>query len=259
MRRNSAKKRLVFRKSCGALGTKCVKSNNMKNSSSNGNGAPRVRIRNILVPVDCSECSLAGLRYAIEFAKKIGARLIVLQVVDLGPQLMTEGCGVYPLVALQGGSRACFETADARVSASRQFRIGSFEDCGDCGILPGRNLSRGGGAEDRPHHYVDAWPHRSEACTHRQRCGTRAATCAVCGARGSIASARACSERDETPRVQGSEAKPAREQLPEAVATRRGRKPIAQACYIAAYNAQLILAGISSRFRSFWNLASRPQ
>jgi len=69
----------------------------MKNSSSNRNGAPQVRIKNILVPVDCSECSLAGLRYAMEFAKKVGGRLIVLHVVDLGPQLMTEGCGVYHL------------------------------------------------------------------------------------------------------------------------------------------------------------------
>jgi nucleotide-binding universal stress UspA family protein len=74
-----------------------MKPDNMKNSSSNGNGAPRVRIKNILVPVDCSKCSLAGLHYAIEFAKKVAGRLIVLHVVDLGPQLMTEGCGVYHL------------------------------------------------------------------------------------------------------------------------------------------------------------------
>jgi nucleotide-binding universal stress UspA family protein len=69
----------------------------MKNPSSNRNRAPRPRIKNILVPVDCSKCSLAGLRYAIEFAKEVAARLIVLHVVDLGPQLMTEGCGVYHL------------------------------------------------------------------------------------------------------------------------------------------------------------------
>ena len=69
----------------------------MKNSSSNENRLPRRRIKNILVPVDCSQCSLAGLRYAIDFARLVGARLIVLHVVDLGPQLMTEGCGVYHL------------------------------------------------------------------------------------------------------------------------------------------------------------------
>lgn len=159
-----------------------------------------------------------------------------------------------PLIALQGSSWACFGTADARLSPSRQFRIGFVRDFGDRGVLPGRNLSGGGEGEDRPHHYVDAWPHRAEACAHRQRCGTRGATCAVCGARGAVASSHALSECDEAARVQGSEAKPAREQVPEAVATRRGRKPIAQPCYIAAYNAKLILAGISSGFRSFWNL-----
>lgn len=74
-----------------------MKPNNMKNSSSNHNGAPRAYLKKILVPVDCSKCSLAGLRYAIEFAKKVAARLIVVHVVDLGPQLMTEGCGVYHL------------------------------------------------------------------------------------------------------------------------------------------------------------------
>jgi nucleotide-binding universal stress UspA family protein len=67
----------------------------MKNSSSNRNRTPRQRIKNILVPVDYSECSLAGLRYAIEFAKEVGARLIVLHVVDLGPRLMTDGYGRY--------------------------------------------------------------------------------------------------------------------------------------------------------------------
>jgi len=148
----------------------------------------------------------------------------------------------------------CFGTADARLSASCQFRIGSVRDFGDSGVLPGRNLSRSGKGDGRPHHYVDARPHRAEACAHRQRCRTSGATCAVCGARGAVASSDALSECDEAARVQGSEAKPAREQPPEAVATRGGRKPIAQPCYIAAYNAQLILAGISSRFRSSWNL-----
>jgi nucleotide-binding universal stress UspA family protein len=64
-------------------------------------GAAARGINNILVPVDYSKCSLAGLRYAIEFAKKVAARLIVLHVADLGPQLMTEGCGVYHLSPYQ--------------------------------------------------------------------------------------------------------------------------------------------------------------
>ncbi len=65
-----------------------------KRQSKNGAHAS---INTILVPVDYSKCSLAGLRYAIEFAKKVAARLIVLHVVDLGPQLMTDGYGMYDL------------------------------------------------------------------------------------------------------------------------------------------------------------------
>lgn len=70
-------------------------------------------INKILVPVDYSKCSLAGLQYAIEFAKKFAARLVVLHVVDLGPQLMTDGYGVYDL--------SPYKEAAARAS-ERQMR-----------------------------------------------------------------------------------------------------------------------------------------
>jgi nucleotide-binding universal stress UspA family protein len=57
--------------------------------------AQRRLIRSILVPVDFSDCSLAGLKYAIRFAKELGARIVVLHVADLGPVMMTTGCGNY--------------------------------------------------------------------------------------------------------------------------------------------------------------------
>ena len=76
----------------------------------------------------------------------------------------------------------------------------------------------------------------------------------VARASGAVASGDARSECDEAARGQGADAKPARKDLPEALAIRRGREPIARPSYIAAYNALLILTGISSRFRSFWNL-----
>jgi nucleotide-binding universal stress UspA family protein len=75
--------------------------------------SPARNINKILVPVDYSTCSLAGLQYAIEFAKKVAARLIVLHVVDLGPQLMTDGYGVY--------DRSPYKEAAARAS-ERQMR-----------------------------------------------------------------------------------------------------------------------------------------
>ena len=52
-------------------------------------------IRTILYPVDFSDCSLAGLTYAVRFAKEIGARIVVVHVADLGPVMMTTGRGDY--------------------------------------------------------------------------------------------------------------------------------------------------------------------
>jgi nucleotide-binding universal stress UspA family protein len=52
-------------------------------------------IRTILVPVDFSDCSLAGLTYAVCFAKEVGARIAVVHVADLGPVMMTTGGGDY--------------------------------------------------------------------------------------------------------------------------------------------------------------------
>src|SRR4026208_1496000 len=52
-------------------------------------------IRSILVPVDFSDCSLAGLTYAVRFAKEIGARIVILHITDLGPVMMTSGYGDY--------------------------------------------------------------------------------------------------------------------------------------------------------------------
>jgi nucleotide-binding universal stress UspA family protein len=52
-------------------------------------------VRTILVPVDFSDCSLAGLTYAVRFAKEFGARIIVVHVTDLGPVMMTSGSGEY--------------------------------------------------------------------------------------------------------------------------------------------------------------------
>jgi nucleotide-binding universal stress UspA family protein len=67
----------------------------MKTSSTSRGRAQQRLIRSILVPVDFSDCSLAGLTYAVRFAKEVGARIIVLHVTDLGPVMMTSGRGEY--------------------------------------------------------------------------------------------------------------------------------------------------------------------
>lgn len=64
----------------------------MKKSSKSRVQVPQ---RLILVPVDFSDCFLAGLKYAVRFARDVGARILVLHVADLGPVMMTTGCGNY--------------------------------------------------------------------------------------------------------------------------------------------------------------------
>jgi nucleotide-binding universal stress UspA family protein len=67
----------------------------MKTSSSPRHRVNQRSIRSILVPVDFSDCSLGGVKYAVRFAKQVGARIIILHVADLGPVMMTTGCGEY--------------------------------------------------------------------------------------------------------------------------------------------------------------------
>jgi nucleotide-binding universal stress UspA family protein len=67
----------------------------MKTSSTSRARTRQRLIRSIIVPVDFSERSLAGLRYAVRFAKEVGARIMVLHVTDLGPVMMTTACGDY--------------------------------------------------------------------------------------------------------------------------------------------------------------------
>jgi nucleotide-binding universal stress UspA family protein len=84
----------------------------MKTSSS-----PRARqrrVRTILVPIDFSDCSLAGLKYAAKFASDVGARVIVLHVIDLGPVMMTTGCGDYDSPTyVQAAERRCGDRMQA--------------------------------------------------------------------------------------------------------------------------------------------------
>jgi nucleotide-binding universal stress UspA family protein len=67
----------------------------------------------ILVPVDFSGCSRGGLRYAIDFANKFGARIILLHATYLGYIYSSEGSAIYDVPALQKA---------ARKNAERQMR-----------------------------------------------------------------------------------------------------------------------------------------
>jgi nucleotide-binding universal stress UspA family protein len=86
----------------------------MKTSRVSRARAQQRLIRTILVPVDFSDCSLAGLTYAVRFAKEVGGRIIVLHVADLGPVMMTTGCGDYDSVTyMEAARRRCSDQMQA--------------------------------------------------------------------------------------------------------------------------------------------------
>jgi nucleotide-binding universal stress UspA family protein len=85
----------------------------MKTSSTSRAARQRL-IRSIMVPVDFSDCSLAGVKYAIKFAKEVGARIIILHVTDLGPVMMTTACGDYHSPTyLKAAQRRCSDRMQA--------------------------------------------------------------------------------------------------------------------------------------------------
>jgi nucleotide-binding universal stress UspA family protein len=72
---------------------------------------PGSRINRILVPVDFSDCSLDGLNYAIAFADRVAAKLILFHAVQLAPY--TSGGFAYDLSSLEEA---------AQKDAERQMR-----------------------------------------------------------------------------------------------------------------------------------------
>ena len=74
---------------------------------------PRFSVKRILVPVDFSECSREGLQYATGFAKKFGARIVLLHTTYLGYIYSSEGTALYDVRGLRHA---------ARENAERQMR-----------------------------------------------------------------------------------------------------------------------------------------
>ncbi len=60
----------------------------------------RASIDTILVPVDFSDCSLEGLNYAIAFAEKFAAKIILLHAIEIGSPYTADGYAMYDLTAL---------------------------------------------------------------------------------------------------------------------------------------------------------------
>ena len=69
--------------------------------------APSVlSLNTILAPIDFSDCSLGGLEFAIEFAERFAAKIVVAHALDLRPLLTAEGYGIYRLANFQNSAQA---------------------------------------------------------------------------------------------------------------------------------------------------------
>ena len=115
----STAERLVQHSPCPVLVTrpkmaKAVGGNEVKN-----------RISRILVPVDFSHCSAAGLRYAIELTRKLGSQITILHVVDFGSILTADGYAMYDLSRYQ--RIACKEAQREMRDFLRPFNLESVD------------------------------------------------------------------------------------------------------------------------------------
>ena len=66
----------------------------------------KISIDTILVPVDFSQPSFQALEYAIEFAGRVAAQLLIYHAVPLGDAFTADGYAMYDLSALEKAARA---------------------------------------------------------------------------------------------------------------------------------------------------------
>ena len=115
----STAERIVQHSSCPILVTR-------QNALQPNNGSPS-RFRTILVPVDFSNCSRTGVRYAISFAKELGTRIILLHATYLGYIYSTEGTAIYDIPGLQKAARKTAERKMRELVGSVNFGDVRFE------------------------------------------------------------------------------------------------------------------------------------
>jgi len=115
----STAERIVQHSSCPVLVArgKALQSNN---------GSP-FRIKKIVVPVDFSNCSREGLRYAIGFANEFDARIILLHATYLGYVYSSEGTAIYDIPSLQKAARKNAERKMRELIRSVNFGAVKFE------------------------------------------------------------------------------------------------------------------------------------
>jgi nucleotide-binding universal stress UspA family protein len=83
-------------------------------------------MKTILVPVDFSNCSREGLRYAIAFANEFGAKIILLHATYLGYIYSAEGTNLYDIPGLQKAARKIAERKMRELVRSVKFGAVKF-------------------------------------------------------------------------------------------------------------------------------------
>src|SRR5215831_12540282 len=109
----STAERVVQHSSCPVLVT--------RGKALQANNGSRFRIKTILVPVDFSNCSREGLKYAIAFASEFGAKIILLHASYLGYIYSVEGTAIYDIPALQKAAREMAERKMHELVRSLKF------------------------------------------------------------------------------------------------------------------------------------------
>jgi nucleotide-binding universal stress UspA family protein len=115
----STAERIVQHSSCPVLVT--------RGNAFQANDGSRFRIKTILVPVDFSNCSQEGLRYAIAFAKEFRAKIILVHATYLGYVYSSEGTAIYDIPGLQKAARKTAERKMRELVRSVNFGAVKFE------------------------------------------------------------------------------------------------------------------------------------
>jgi nucleotide-binding universal stress UspA family protein len=115
----STAEKIVQHSSCPILVTR-------ENALQSNNGSPS-RFKTILVPVDFSNCSREGLRYAIAFANEFGVKIVLLHATYLGYIYSTEGTAIYDIPGVQKAARKTAERKMRELIRSVNFGGVKFE------------------------------------------------------------------------------------------------------------------------------------
>ncbi len=111
----------------------------------------------ILVPVDFSNSSREGLRYAIRFANEFGGRIILLHATYLGYVYSSEATAIYDIPALQKAARKNAERQMRELVRTANFGAVKFETDLYERLASARYLRLCKGSRCRSDHYIDAW------------------------------------------------------------------------------------------------------